>query len=76
MALYEQLARSARLYQRGLISAQEFTNVTLGDLRDQDDLCECGDRRGDHRDDMCFADYRLGMKQTVCACDGFRRDLS
>lgn len=29
----EQVARSARLYQRGLITAQEFTNVTLNDLR-------------------------------------------
>lgn len=28
----EQAARSARLYQRGLITAQEFTNVTLEDL--------------------------------------------
>lgn len=28
----EQIARSARLYQRGLITAQEFTNVTLEDL--------------------------------------------
>ena len=30
--LVEQVSRSARLYQRGLITAQEFTNVTLEDL--------------------------------------------
>lgn len=33
----DQVARSARLYQRGLITAQEFTNVTLGDLHRLDE---------------------------------------
>ncbi len=32
-AFVDQIARSARLFQRGLITAQEFTNVTLEDLR-------------------------------------------
>lgn len=36
------------------------------------DICKCGDRRGDHRGGMCFAGYRVGMKQTPCACDEFR----
>lgn len=33
----DRVARSARLYQRGLITAQEFTNVTVNDLHRFDD---------------------------------------
>lgn len=37
-----------------------------------DEICECGDTRGQHRGDMCFAGFQVGMKQTPCACDEFR----
>lgn len=58
----DQTARSARLYQRGLITAQEFVNVTLEDLHRLDEQ--------QHRDD-CYS-----MPGTYRDADGHVKPLS